>query len=305
MGVVVDARRRDRRGTDRRAVPLVAADAERRRIRSCDGRRFLERRAELVPVPAPPLPRRARQHAELMVFARRIVPPTGVVEDADTNRLIAAFQSGDRDAFALIYTRYHDRVLRAISAGLGDFHAAEDVTQDVFMRAMDKLCGFEIQPGAPLRAWLLGMARNEASNHRRKHRRHELAGMEELPAALVEDPSPFDQGILGALTDPLLEEIVAAMPDRQRQVIAMRYVCDFKLVEIARLLGRSPESIRQLHVRALSHLEQQLVALGRGPATTRVTRAPVRVLLRQSVALRARRFVLTRSLGAPALSWRR
>jgi RNA polymerase sigma-70 factor (ECF subfamily) len=306
VGVVVESRRHDRRVSDRRAITGAIDHGERRQIRSCDGRRFLERRAELVPMPAPGrLPRQARQHEARIAFAQRIAPAAVELEDADTNRLIAAFQSGRREVFTSIYARYQTRILHAIRAGVTDYHAAEDVTQDVFMRAMDKLGDFEIHPDRPLRGWLLGIARYEANNHRRKHRRLELVGIDEFPASAVDDPSAFDQRIFGVLTDPALGEIVAEMPERQREVIAMRYVCDLKLVEIAQLLGRSPESIRQLHVRALSHLEQRLCALGRGPTTTRASRSPVRVLLRQSVALRARRFVLTRSLGAPALSWRR
>lgn len=303
--VIVERRELERRGAERRGPQHRAEIGERRRIISRDGRRILERRAKLVPVSPWALPRRVSGYTYEVRFVQRVEHDAATLEDADTNRLVAAFQTGDRQAFTRIYERYHARMLRAVHAGLRDYHAAEDVTQDVFICAMAKLPSYEIRPDQPLRSWLLGMARFEALNYTRKQRRITV-GLESYALETVDEPSEFDQRIFGVLTDPTLSELIEEMPARQREVIAMRYVCDYKLVEIAGLLGRSPESIRQLHVRALSHLEQRLCELGRGPEGPRRRQLAMRNLVPQAIALRTRRFMLTRTLGVPPmLSWRR
>jgi RNA polymerase sigma-70 factor (ECF subfamily) len=301
--VIAERRDSDRREAERRGHGIPVELGERRRIHAIDGRRTFERRAELRPTMLTRLPRRLRSQADAVRFVLREEPDPALVEDADTNRLVAAFQGGDVQAFSAIYDRYAGRVQRAVNMGLRDFHAAEDLTQDVFVCAMDKLRTYEIRPDQPVRAWLLGIARFEALNYARKHRRV-VVGLDTYDDAAVEAPSDFERRVFGVLTDPEIGAVIEQMPERQREVIALRYVFDYKLVEIARLLDRSPESIRQLHVRALAHLEERLSAMGRGPEAARDSRFAMRRGLRQAIVLRTRRFVLTRSAGVPGLSWR-
>ena len=73
-------------------------------------------------------------------------------------------------AFDTIYTRYHGRVLRALQCSVRDFHAAEDLTQDVFMCAMRKLATYEVRPEQPLRSWLLAILHNIFVDRTRRRR---------------------------------------------------------------------------------------------------------------------------------------
>src|SRR5437899_574820 len=95
LEVIVEQRARDRRAApERRTVPTAQPHpAERRRILAESGRRVTERRAALVPIPAPqPLPRKAAPFAGRFLFAERLEPSSQALEDVDTARLVADIQ---------------------------------------------------------------------------------------------------------------------------------------------------------------------------------------------------------------------
>jgi len=303
--VVVERRGVERRQESRRSTESVATStSEKRRIRSDDGRRIASRRADELAALPRSLPRRARPHAERILFVERLEPSGVEAQDADTDRLVALVQSGDQSVFADLYNRHYDRVFSYLRIALSDYHAAEDTTQQVFVRALEKISQYEIRPGLPFRAWLLGIARYESLNHLRKRSWIGVISPEEIDRRIGAEVSEFDRGLLGLLSDSDLSRFVERMSDPQLQVVVLRYVLGLRFVEIAKVTGRSAASVRQLHHRALVYLEQRMTAMTATTARERVSRAPVRVVIRQSIALRTRRFLLTRSLGSPVLSQR-
>ena len=84
--------------------------------------------------------------------------------------LICAAQQGDRESFALLYETHADRVYRYLLNRLGQPADAEDVTAEVFIRAMKALPSFKIT-GVPIIAWLLRIAHNSAINYMKKQAR--------------------------------------------------------------------------------------------------------------------------------------
>lgn len=302
--VIVEQRGRDRRSAgSRRTAEGEAAAVERRRIRSAEGRRMAPRRATAIDAPPPrPLPVRARRHASRIVFIERLEPDSAQQEDTDSNRIVARVQAGDRMAFGDLYMRHFDRVFSYLALAMRDFHAAEDTTQQVFLRALLKIGDYQIRTDVPFRAWLLGIARFESLNYMRKHRPVDLIPLEELDRLIGSELSDFDRSLLDAMTNVETIELVARMPKSQIQILALRYVLGFRFVEIAAMVGRTAASVRQLHHRALVALERGMEASAGVSVAGRSRRLPLRAPNRQSVPLRSRRFVLTRSLGAPALS---
>ena len=308
--VVVERRSRERRGPNRRRRRDGVAPAphiERRLIRSVEGRRMAERRATLMRVDPPPLPRRARGHASQIVFVERLESTSQAREDADTNRLLARAQAGDEGAFASVYMRYFDRLYRYLRLVLRDRHEAEDATKQVFVAALEKLPSYTIDRERPFRAWLFGIARYEFLHRRRKHRLTEISEPEQMSRHLEKDDprrvctlTRAEHGMLDLLSDRDFVALIGHLPLLQRQILTLRYLVDLRFNEIAQLVDRSPETVRQSHRRALAALED--VAAGAGTSPTRVRRSPIRVLLRHATVLRSRRFAL---FGArPASLWR-
>jgi RNA polymerase sigma-70 factor (ECF subfamily) len=291
--VVVERRSKERRsGSDRRAESdgtLPAPDRERRRIRSVAGRRAGDRRAVQFEVPARGLPRKARAHAERLIFVERLEPSSQHDEDADSARLVVSIQSGDKDAFAVLYMRYFDRVYGYLRVLLQDAHLAEDLTQRVFISALEALPRYEGR--APFRGWLFTIVRNEAVSELRRRRRldvHDPAMIDRHRESVL-DGDEENLAALDWISDRELMMFVERLPLIQRQVLFLRFRLDMSHSEIGRLLGRSSEDVRNLQSRALRFIRARLTALGRGP---RRVRRPLRRRVTQAPVLRMRRFAL-------------
>jgi RNA polymerase sigma-70 factor (ECF subfamily) len=290
--VVVERRGRERRSpSERRVADRGPLGAQRRRIRAVCGRRVSERRAALVPVDAPPLPRRARSDAGRLSFCERLEPSSRHSEDVDTARLVARVQSGDGDAFALLYLRYFDRVYNYLRLMLASAHDAEDVAQQVFVRVLEALPRYERRP-QPFRAWLFTVARNHALNELRDTRRVEPAGVELAQAELDDTDGASDElRALEWISDRDLQVFIARLPLAQRQVLFLRYVVGLSSTETAAVLEQSVDGVRKHHSRAMRFLRDRLVALGRDPRR-KTPRVGARLLPRRAAVVRLRRFSL-------------
>jgi RNA polymerase sigma-70 factor (ECF subfamily) len=294
VDVIVERRGTERRGgADRRADsprPGVSSGAERRRIRARQGRRVGERRAELVLVDGPALPRRARGCADRVVFVERLEPLGLAAEDLDSARLVARIQAGERSVFAELYMRYFDRVYSYLAIALHDPHEAEDAAQQTFLSVMGALPSYERRE-QPFRAWLFTIARN-AAIQRIRHRGR-LALVEPAQLDRVRDAPAEDDTHVSALdwiSDRELLMFVERLPLAQRQVLVLRYMVGLDNRDIAAVLGRSANEVRVLQHRATTFLRDRLTALGRAPRAAR--RQPVGRCHPKSAVLRTRRFSL-------------
>jgi RNA polymerase sigma-70 factor (ECF subfamily) len=296
--VVVEQRGRDRRsGVERRAredrpATERSPDQERRRIHNAEGRRVGDRRAPLVAIDAPALPRRARRYADRLTFVERVAPSDEHLEDLDTARLVTRIQSGDKSGFADLYLRYFDRVYGYLRVTVGNGHAAEDAAQHVFTQVLESLPAYE-RRRQPFRAWLFTIARNHAVSVVRKEGRLDVVDPVELgerrESAGASEP---ELPVLDWISDPDLLLFIERMPAEQRQVLTLRYMLGLSMPEIGRAMGKSDEAVRRAHSRAVAFLRQRLTAVGRGPERRRGGRVGSLVYRGQARVVRARRFQL-------------
>ncbi len=287
--VVVEQRQSDRRrGRDRRRRPLGAVERERRQVRARSGRRVEQRRAELTPAAPPSLPEPLEPFRDRLRFVVREEPTTLAREDADTARLVVRIQGGDKDLIGPLYLRYFDRVYAYLKITLQDQHEAEDAAQAVFMRVLEALPGYE-RRDVPFRAWLFRIVRNDAINRLRQRQRLTV----ESPADLAERGDratpPTGPEEIDWIGDAKLLALVERLPLGQRQVIVLRYMMDFNTIEIAELLDRSPEAVRQLHHRAMRYLRQRMSRDDGEQGFRRSQRKAVTRLPRHSPVLQARK----------------
>lgn len=198
-------------------------------------------------------------------------------EDRDSDRLIADLQAAKEGAFEELYLRYFDRVYSYLRLAVKDENEAEDVAQQVFMKALETIPKPSFEPRRPLRAWLFIVARNAALDHWRRQskvqpfepasldRRHEEAKAKHGMQSDIDSGADLELRALRWLGDRDLTVLIERLPEAQRQVLFLRYAADFDTAEIAKVLGRKSESVRQLHHRALRFLEGRLAAVGREP----------------------------------------
>ncbi|HEU4628380.1 MAG TPA: RNA polymerase sigma factor [Gemmatimonadaceae bacterium] len=164
---------------------------------------------------------------------------------------VAQAAAGDRHAFERLYRAHVGRVYSLCARMVGDPAAAEELTQDVFVRAWEKLALYRGE--SAFSTWLHRLAVNVVLNHRKAEGRRRTRLDDDQD---VLDVQPARQAPAGARLD--LEEAIAALPPGARRVFILHDVEGFKHEEIATMLGvTSGGSKAQLH-RARMLLRQAL-----------------------------------------------
>jgi RNA polymerase sigma-70 factor (ECF subfamily) len=196
------------------------------------------------------------EHRPQPVGAADAVPvdPDGGTEDAV---LVAAARANPR-AFTPLYRRYVNPVHRYCYLKLGDRHAAEDATSEVFLKALAGLGGYH---GGYFAGWLFRIAQHVVIDSQRRGARGRVA----LPldaAGEVADPSalPEETAIIHSQLDAL-RAALRALPGDQRAAIELE-LAGLANQEIAAALGRNAGSTRVLRFRATQRLRTMLA----GPA---------------------------------------
>jgi RNA polymerase sigma-70 factor, ECF subfamily len=178
------------------------------------------------------------------------------VPHPDEDPLIRRAQAGDREAFADIAGRYWGRLHRWLQGLTRSTHAAEDLTQDVLLKAWANLNSF--QPGTHFRAWLFRIAGNAYLDSRRGPRG---APRRELPLTLAaRDPDPVAT-LLSQETQTLVRSAVAQLPAAFRAPFLLRVHEGLSFQEIAAALGLTEETARWRVFRARRLLLRRLGAV--------------------------------------------
>jgi RNA polymerase sigma-70 factor, ECF subfamily len=178
--------------------------------------------------------------------------PNSEPPDAD---LVARVLAGDRDAFGCLYDRYA-RLVRAVVYRVGnDSPVVHDLTQECFLRAYRQLARLK-QPDR-FGAWVVGIARAVAREHRRSSRRdrHQFFGDESLE--VWSDPDT-PGAVQTADEVELVLRRVSELPERERIAIHAFFLQECDAGQAARLLKLSRSGIYALLGRALSHLADGL-----------------------------------------------
>jgi len=184
-------------------------------------------------------------------------PGTGIPDQASPEAdLLAKARAGDHHALEQLCRENWLAVYRAVSRAAGTPGEAEDLAQEVFLRAIAAL-GSLRDPHVPYRAYLLRIARNLAIDHWRAHqRRHHLAACD-LPDQA--DPAPGPEAIAITRDEHVrLLEALDRLPDDYSDVLRLRIVCGHTAAEAGELRGQTANAIRQLQFRAMAALRREL-----------------------------------------------
>ena len=172
---------------------------------------------------------------------------------AGGDRLLVQAAQKDPNRFAELYELNFARVYAYIARRVGDRDAAQDLTSDVFHKALASIHTFEWR-GVPFAGWLLRIAANMIVD-RSKRGTREITGQEDLPD--LPDPGAKPR-LVEADESARLFLLVEQLPADQRRVIGMRFAEEKSIREIAQALGRSEGAVKQLQFRALQNLRSRL-----------------------------------------------
>src|SRR5687768_2147411 len=135
----------------------------------------------------------------------------------------------------------------------GDRALSEEIAQDTFLCAWNKMPGLDAPPALP--GWLCGIARGMARNARRRLGREAPLEADAPLASSV--PSPLD-ALLAREREALVRRALARVPRRYREPLVLFYQAEESIQEVADALGLSSDAVRQRLSRGRKHLRDEV-----------------------------------------------
>lgn len=171
----------------------------------------------------------------------------------DIAELVKKAKQKDAAAFAEIYDLFADRIFRYIRLKVRENEQAEDILQDVFVKAWQGLHTVALED-LNFKAWLYKVAGNTINDHfRHIYRLPQIAALDE--AMHVSDASSPDKDLKIQQDKQAIRESLEALPVQYKQVLELRFIQDFTLQETADILRKSNLAVRLLQHRALKQLK--------------------------------------------------
>ena len=174
----------------------------------------------------------------------------------DEQDLVHRAQDGDKEAFAGLYETYFDKIYRYVVVRIGNKAEAEDMTQQVFVKAYKHIPSYKWK-GVPFSAWLFRIAHNVVVDFYRRESKRPTVPLDE--SLVVGDDNP--QQTVERRQD--IERVVAAtrgLTTAQREVISLRFAGGLAIAEAARVMGKSEGAIKALQHSAIAALRRKLLA---------------------------------------------
>ena len=180
----------------------------------------------------------------------------------DEAELITRVQKGDTEAFTPIVNRYRERIYKLIYRWVRHHETAEDLCQEVFLKAWQALPTFK--GGSLIYSWLHRIAVNCSKDYLRKQKRQFVFACEELPDNADDmlqmtqmQPGP-DEILEKAELRGVISECVRQLPFRQRRVFYLHYRDGLLIKEIASHLNKSESTIKSHLYHARQKLQHML-----------------------------------------------
>ena len=194
--------------------------------------------------------------ASLSSFLRGDDEP--LAEDAIL-RLVEGARAGDRGARQALYLQHVDRVFRTMRGMLRSDADAEDATQDAMLAVLTSLHKFTPRRDARFAAWVTTIAVNTA-RRRFRRRRPELTATGEMPETPGDGTDPAD-ALDRARQRRALLIALAELPEREREIVSLRYGAELNATEIGTAVGVEAATIRKILERARTRLGERIDAL--------------------------------------------
>lgn len=175
----------------------------------------------------------------------------------DPKILMRLAKAGDTEAFGRLYKLYFVPVFRYIYFRVKNKEEANDLTQTAFLKVFHSLSNFSEQNKSPL-AYFFTVARNTVIDHWRTKKEVLLDDPESVFGQIPDKTNnPLDL-VEKKETNQAVHRAIKQLTDDQQEVIVFKFVNGMPNKEIAVLLGKTEEAIRQLQCRAIRALRQIL-----------------------------------------------
>jgi RNA polymerase sigma-70 factor (ECF subfamily) len=188
------------------------------------------------------------------------------LDDAAIERLVRDAQAGDAWAFGRLFDHYHLPVHRYVASRVRRPCDAEDLTQLVFVKALEALPRYEVR-GIPFGSWLFRLARNAVIDFVRTS--HEHTDLAQSVDRAGHEAGPDELAVIRQEIDAV-GAALATLTDDQRDAIALRFFAGLSAREAAEVMGKQEGTVRGLQFRAIAALRRQLGVEDPEPVMARV-----------------------------------
>ena len=179
----------------------------------------------------------------------------------DEQKVVFQACGGDKEAFTQLYECHFDRIYRYVALKIGNRTEAEDMTQQVFIKAYESIGSYKSQ-GVPFSAWLFRIAHNQMVDYVRKQSKRPTVPLDEsMPILSNSNPEHEVE------TKMELEKVTAAskhLTEAQREVISLRFAGGLSIEETARAMKKSEGAVKALQFSAVRALRKTLAEGGKG-----------------------------------------
>ncbi|MFC1958579.1 ECF subfamily RNA polymerase sigma factor, BldN family [Chloroflexota bacterium] len=175
----------------------------------------------------------------------------------DEESLVQRAKQRDQKAFAQLYEGYFDKIYRYVALKIGDKVEAEDMTQQVFLKALQSISSFKWK-GIPFSAWLYRIAHNQVVDYLRKKTKRPSTLLDESLVSGSSDSNPQLMTEHNLDTEQLLLA-TRRLTEAQREVISLRFTGELSTAEVAEIMGKSQGAVKALQHSAIVALRKVLL----------------------------------------------
>lgn len=186
--------------------------------------------------------------------------------------LVLRAQNGESEAFSLIYREYVEQVFRYACIRVGRDEQAEDITQEVFIKALQNIKSYRYK-GKSFASWLFRIAHNQIIDYYRQSNKYQQVPiMETLSSTDEEDPVISLERRAEVST---IKQAIEELPPRQKEIISLRFGAELSISETAQATGISEGSVKKLQHEAITRLKKLMEKDGQKTRTfERLSGAP-------------------------------
>jgi RNA polymerase sigma-70 factor (ECF subfamily) len=155
---------------------------------------------------------------------------------------------------AALYDEYYDKIARYVFVRLGNRTEAEDITGEVFLKALESLGSYK-ERGVPMQAWLFKIAHNLVVDYFRKSAKRKTVPVDTVQVVDEMDPQAVaETNIEFARVSNAMEQLTPS----QRQVLQLRFFGELTSEEVGRIMNKSDGAVRELQSAAIKSLRKML-----------------------------------------------
>lgn len=172
--------------------------------------------------------------------------------------LIAKAQSGDCEAFGIIFENHHRFIYKFIRAMLGNAETAEELTQETFLGAYKNIGSLRNE--ALLKTWLCSIAKNTVYNSFRSKNRQVKKADEEIDTLILTDYKnpPPDEQFLNKELNQAIQKALSELSEDKRLIFILKEMQQLSYNEISEITGATIPKLKTDLFRAKSEMRRLL-----------------------------------------------